>query len=72
MKNIQTGDNILEKNKNSYTGNVSCSDCGCKCSQKHLHRQKYKKKKPKTKRFAAIMMLQKTSITSETHQDLTE
>lgn len=32
MKNIQTGDNILKKNKNSYTGNVSCSDCGCKCA----------------------------------------
>lgn len=31
-----------------------------------------KEKKPKTKRFAAIMMLQKTSITSGAHQDLTE
>ena len=31
-----------------------------------------KEKKPETKRFAAIMMLQKTSITSGAHQDLTE
>ena len=30
------------------------------------------KEKPKTKRFAAIMMLQKTSITSGIHQGLTE
>lgn len=77
MKNIQTGDNILKKNKNSYTGNVSCSDCGCKCADVVCRKstctdRSAKRKKPETKRFAAIMMLQKTSITSGAHQDLTE